>query len=814
MTLPRRTAAAGYVTILSVGLALCVGVRVVASHAYEVARGHYLQDEQADAAAAARHVQGSLKEIYENLRTLAQLPSVRNIDRHGANLGSDGRETIQQIYNNLANTISVSEVYIVPANLDPDKMDPVTGKTEEPIMMFDQLIVHAGRYAAADDPFAKKDADDSAAGNEPEEVETFEYHQLRDQFKWLSPRYPNSSSIRGLDFPMISGTEIITCDNTKYVKTMLDPDRSGILFSVPFFGPDDKLKGSVTAIILSSAIRQWLPQQNFALVNTGYRYVSRPSEAGQERASAEWVERAEPDPGLIYSNVMPLAINDPQSPWKLWAGAPDSSFAQGAEARAARFFETAGYGVIAALTLAGLVCWALVRRNINLVRSAKSVLEKRVVERTAEIRRVATHDALTGLPNRTLLHEKIEDALARVRRGETLAVLCLDLDHFKSVNDTLGHAVGDTLLRAVTARLTKCVRETDVVSRLGGDEFVVIQFDLEKPEQAGVLARRIIDAIAEPFDVDGHRVVVGMSVGIAIAPTDGEDRELLLRSADMALYRAKSDGRGACRFFEPAMDIRLQERRRLELDLRRALVSHEFLLHYQPLVDAVTEKIAGFEALLRWNHPEKGMISPLEFIPLAEEIGLIVPLGEWVLRKACADAMDWPADIKIAVNLSPAQFKQQTLVHAVASALAASRLAPARLELEITESVLLTNSEATMAHLHQLRSLGVRIVMDDFGTGYSSLSYLRSFPFDKIKIDRSFVNELGATNDCAAIVKAIAALGVSLGIETTAEGVETEEQLKHLRTHGCTEFQGYYFSRPRPLDEATELLRPKVAAVA
>jgi predicted signal transduction protein with EAL and GGDEF domain len=346
------------------------------------------------------------------------------------------------------------------------------------------------------------------------------------------------------------------------------------------------------------------------------------------------------------------------------------------------------------------------------------------------------------------------------------------------------------------------------------NEFAVLQLGLENPEQAAVLARRIIDAIAEPFDLDGHRVIVGVSVGISIAPADGEDRELLLRSADMALYRAKSDGRGACRFFEPAMDIRLQERRRLELDLRRALLAQEFMLHYQPLVDAVTEKIIGFEALLRWNHPEKGMISPLAFIPLAEEIGLIVPLGEWVVRTACADAMNWPGDIKIAVNLSPAQFKQQTLVHSVASALAMSGLSPTRLELEITESVLLTNSEATRTALHQLRGLGVRIVMDDFGTGYSSLSYLRSFPFDKIKIDRSFISELDATGDCAAIVKAIAGLGSSLGVATTAEGVESEEQLAHLRTHGCTEFQGYFFGRPRSLIESTELLHPRTAAVA
>ena len=435
-----------------------------------------------------------------------------------------------------------------------------------------------------------------------------------------------------------------------------------------------------------------------------------------------------------------------------------------------------------------------------------------IVRAAAQIEHMACHDGLTGLPNRTKLREKMTDALARVRRGERLAVLCLDLDFFKAVNDTLGHPVGDLLLQAVTARLQESVRDTDTVARLGGDEFIVLQVGIEKPEQAGILARRLIETLSTPFDLDGNQVVIGASVGIAFAPSDGSEVDSLLKNADMALYRAKSDGRGTYRFFEMAMDTLVQHRRHLELDLRRALLTEEFIVYYQPLVSAETEKITGFEALVRWKHPVRGLVSPAEFIPLAEEIGLIVPLGEWVVRQACKEAAKWPKDLRIAVNLSPAQFKSKALVLSVITALAESGISPRRLELEITETVLLTNNEATLATLHQLRSLGVRIAMDDFGTGYSSLSYLRAFPFDKIKIDRTFIQDLGAEPDCLAIVKAVAGLGSSLGMATTAEGVETLEQLRQVREQGCTEAQGYYFSPPLPAGEVLEMLRLNAAA--
>ena len=424
----------------------------------------------------------------------------------------------------------------------------------------------------------------------------------------------------------------------------------------------------------------------------------------------------------------------------------------------------------------------------------------------ARMAHMAHHDLLTELPNRTLLRERMERALDGPQKGKSLAVLCLDLDRFKDVNDTLGHPVGDALLKAVGKRLLGCIEDDDTVARLGGDEFSVVQIAAEQPVAATALATRVIEAIGQPFDLDGHQVTVGASIGIAVSPSDGTDPDQLLKNADLALSRAKGEGRGTHRFFESEMDAHMQARSKLQLDLRKALANGEFELYYQPLVNLARDEICGFEALLRWHHPERGFVSPGEFIPLAEETGLIVPLGEWAMRQACAAAARWPAHIKVAINLSANQFKSRHLVETVVSALATSGLPARRLELEITESVLLQNNEATLATLHQLRALGVRIALDDFGTGYSSLSYLRSFPFDKIKIDRCFVSDLSETDeDALAILRAVASLGISLGIATTAEGVETKEQLARVREEGCTEMQGYLFSPPRPLSEVHRL---------
>jgi diguanylate cyclase (GGDEF)-like protein/PAS domain S-box-containing protein len=434
-----------------------------------------------------------------------------------------------------------------------------------------------------------------------------------------------------------------------------------------------------------------------------------------------------------------------------------------------------------------------------------------------QIAHMARHDALTDLPNRVLFRERLIEALAGVGRGSKLAVLYLDIDRFKGVNDTLGHPIGDELLKVIAGRLRHCVRDTDTVARVGGDEFAIIQTGIEQPLDTAALARRIGEAIRAPYDLAGHAVVVDTSIGIALAPNDGIEPDGLLKASDMALYGAKSDGRGTYRFFEAEMDMRMKSRRELEIALRQALAAGEFELHYQPLVNVDDKRITGCEALLRWKHPERGMISPAEFIPVAEEIGLIVPLGEWVLRQACAEAVGWPDDLKVAVNISPAQFKSRGLALAVTSALAASGLRPSRLELEITESVLLQDSDSVMETLHALKDLGVQISMDDFGTGYSSLSYLRSFPFDKIKIDQSFVRDMSGDNDSVAIVRAVAGLGRNLGMSTTAEGVETDQQLEHLRDEGCSEVQGYLFSRPLPASELLPLLdqlRQRMASAA
>jgi diguanylate cyclase (GGDEF)-like protein len=419
---------------------------------------------------------------------------------------------------------------------------------------------------------------------------------------------------------------------------------------------------------------------------------------------------------------------------------------------------------------------------------------------------LADEDELTGLVKRNGLHRKLESALDARSGGRCgVAIHCLDLDKFKIVNDTLGHGIGDLLLRKVADRLRAACRKEDTIARMGGDEFVVVQTGVDRRAEAERLSDRLVDLVGRTYVLSGHTINIGVSIGVAVAEPCHGPRDML-RNGDLALYEAKKAGRGRFRVFEAGMDAALRDRRELEIDLRRALALRQFDVHYQPFLDLVAERVVGFEALIRWDHPVRGRVSPASFIPLAEETGLISKIGEWVLRRACATATTWPDEMTVAVNVSPVQFRSDTLVETVLSALAGAGLPAHRLELEITEGALLDNTEAVLQTLKALRDLGVKISMDDFGTGYSSLSYLQKFPFHKIKIDRSFVQGAERGGDSEAILKAIAGLGSSLGMSITAEGVETQEQLLRIRSEHCTHVQGYFTGRPMPANGIASFL--------
>ena len=440
------------------------------------------------------------------------------------------------------------------------------------------------------------------------------------------------------------------------------------------------------------------------------------------------------------------------------------------------------------------------------------VTHEDISERTrleSQLSFLARHDDLTKLPNRTALRERVQDVLQERRADDYgFALHMLDLDRFKLINDTLGHPIGDLLLKDVAQRLSNVVRDGDVVARLGGDEFVVLQVLHRDEYEAEVLAQRLIGALEEPFNLAGHDCGIGTSIGIALSPRDGTDFDQLLKNADLALYRSKEDGRGTYHFFEPELDERMRTRRRLEIELRQAIDAEQFEVHYQPLYNLSANKICAFEALIRWNKPEEGLVPPTEFIPLAEETGLIIRIGEWVLHTACRQAVKWPSNIGIAVNVSASQLKQGGFLETVKDALEQSGLEPERLELEITETVLLDSGSHASETLPKLRDLGVKLALDDFGTGYSSLSTLREHPFDKVKIDRSFVKDIQSGGDEAAtIVRTIVNLSQSMGLMTTAEGVEDPEQLALVSEMGCTEAQGYHISKPRPVSELQELVQ-------
>lgn len=798
----RRHVAAGFAVIGIVGIISSVSGFNSWQRSLNLALDHYRTSQHAGAVVVADRVQNAIQSIYANIRTLSLLPGTRTVDRHAEQLSQEAHLTFQQVYNNLADSVSVSEVYVLPATLDPDRIDPVTGRPEEPVLMFDQLIADDGLRPS----YLPPDVDWLTRNPKDAQIERFEYLEMKKQLEILKQLYPTSRTFSPLKVPMLVSRELITCDNRYYVNSHDDADRMGLIFTVPVYGEDQQLRGAVSAIILTRALNALLPAFDFALVNAANGFSTAQPGTGQQWIWSAEVRRAQPASGLLYSQVLPIRADVIGSSFALWVGRSDRLFWESADARgantAAIFASILGGIVLLAMALT----WALIIRHFRQAHRMNAELEMRVAERTAEIKFIATHDALTGLANRHRLTECLDELLGEGNAGR-VALLCLDLDNFKAVNDGFGHPAGDQMLRQVALRLRGAVTDRDIVARLGGDEFVVLQVGETTPAAIEALARRIVDVIREPFDIDGQIQHVGASIGIAVAPTDGTCSEILLKNADIALYRAKGDGRGTFRFFEPAMDASLRARQALEIELRRAVEAEEFVVHYQPLVSASEERVNGFEALVRWQHADRGLVGPSHFIALAEDIGLIGRIGRFVLQRACHEARNWPEHCKVAVNLSPAQFRNKSLAADVVAALDSSGLAPHRLELEITESALLDTTADTLAILHQLRTLGVKIAMDDFGTGFSSLSYLRSFPFDRIKIDRSFISEIASNRECQSIVRAVAALGQNLGMTTTAEGIETLEQLLLVRAQGCTDLQGYYFSKPMPAADIPAYLR-------
>lgn len=783
-------------------LATCVGLYFtiwrVANWQLDATWKNHVESERADLKFEGDAAKDKFLSVYGGLRTISLLPSVRSIDGQTSNLTADSLANIQQIYNSLKTQLDLSEIYLLPVAFNPQRINPATGKFEEPVVVFDDLIVQGGKFAKADDPFnaAKAPVMASAPAGQ-EEVESAEYEVMVEQLRLFSKNHPRQLAKSALKPAMLSSPETITCDNTVFNKTLNDEDRLGIIFSVPFYGEDGLLRGMVSAIVRKNVITSFARDKSHSIV--------RPGGFGFSTAQGKTVtDFGAFVPDLLASNndqdlrlQYAIDIRDNGGVWVLRDDKKSSVFYSSPEFRGIKSF---AFWSMLAVTFA--MCLALVAYAAS-------------VRRADSLRFAATHDALTGLPNRLLIERHIQQLInaCSVKADEFQALFYLDLDKFKLVNDTMGHQVGDDVLKCAVEVIRRCLRQTDMVARIGGDEFVVLLSGMKSLDQIDALAKRITKEMKVPMKVGRQEAHIGTSIGIALIDQDTKSANDLLRHADLALFRAKAEERGNFRFYTSEMDAEREERRGFEADLKNALKNNEFVLHYQPIHNTDTSAVTGYEALVRWQHPIRGMVPPLSFIGIAEETGLINELGDWILRQACTDALKFDSDVRIAVNLSPVQFRNPALPVKILAILNQTGLSPRRLELEITEGVLLSDDATTITMLQQLRGVGVRIALDDFGTGYSSLSYLRKFEFDKVKIDRSFLSNI--ENDKEAVVlKAVTQLSSSMGMTTVAEGVETMAQLCRVREQGCTEVQGYYFSKPKPIAEIIEAQQNKIAAAS
>jgi len=828
-----------YVIIVLLGVLLAVVIRSQTEISLEQARSNYRFKSHDEAKQNAEKTNDLFQQMYQGIRTVARLPGVRLVDRYAKNFSADSRITVQEIYNNLYANVAVSELYIVPVDLEPDEIDPNTGKLQETIATFDEFIVGKN----ADQGVEVQEVE------EVEEVEIYEYRLMKKQLAWMREHFPDESYVKGLEFPAISGPTVITCDNSRYSPSApIDRDRSGLVYSVPFYGNDGTLKGCISAVVLIPVMREALPSDEFVLRHKKYGVLFEPMPLGHWSNSRQYVDAVEPDPSLIYSEVLPLSVVEGIGQWQIWVGFNDDRFWNRLDVRVALKIGLVGYLITALATIGMLIIAWLTIRHHRTIQTFVDRLEQQVSERTGELNRTyenlqqsneklqyevdqrrqredqlrhdTLHDALTGLPNRALLLERLDDNIKRSKRypDHRFAVFFLDVNNFKLVNDSLGHRAGDKLLIKIGSRLRSCFRQLDTtthvsnetIARFGGDEFVILLDGLRAFEDLPAIADRICETFLKPIDVGGRDVVASMSLGIATSENGYNDPHDILRDADTALYKAKECDTRKIVEFSGEMRQLAVNRLNVENDLRHAIERRQLRLQYQPIVSLTEGGIVGFEALVRWDHPERGVISPDEFIPIAEQAGLIVPIGDWVLQEACSQMQAWRqrghSELFVNANISVKQIWQPGLVERLDRILEISGLPPRYLNLEITETLLMETTEEALEILRQIRQRNVGLHMDDFGTGYSSLSYLDIIPFNAIKIDRTFINALSLDRKRASTVLAIQMMAQTRSMTVIAEGIETVEQLAQIQSLDCDLGQGYYFSIPLDASAALPLL--------